>query len=143
MIFACVFTVKNKIIYRAGMLLIIQKNLRMLVATKIYRPRIRGIIKLRTLTSNLEQMEQMNNSLKKDKDKASKEVKKVEGQLQGAIKKLQDTRMTQPQIDQLYNEMLKAMNSGLADCKKRLEKQKIKEEEERMRKIQVRRISLL
>ena len=45
--------------------------------------------------------------------------------------------MTQKDIDKTLTELMKTMDKQLGDLKKLVEKQKIAEEQERMRKIQV------
>ena len=51
---------------------------------------------------------------------------------------LQTTEMKHQEIEKMRETLMKAMDVNLGDLKKMLEKQKIMEEQERMRKIQVR-----
>ena len=51
---------------------------------------------------------------------------------------LQTTEMKHKEIEKMRETLMKAMDSNLGDLKKMLEKQKIMEEQEHMRKIQVR-----
>ena len=50
--------------------------------------------------------------------------------------------MSQKEIDKTVTEMMKTIDKQLGDLKKLLEKQKIAEEQERLRKIQVRFIAM-
>ena len=63
-----VIKLKNKIIYRRHALVTIQKYTRGYLARKRHAPRFRGVRRLRTLQTNIDQIAQMAGSLKKEKD---------------------------------------------------------------------------
>jgi len=131
-----VIKLKNKILFRREQLIIIQKNVRMYNAMKKYRPRYLGVLKIKGLQDNLKQMSSLVNSLKKEKEQSAAEVKKMENAVAATIKKLQTTNMSREQVEGEYALLVKAMNTELSSLHKKVEKQKIVEEQERLRKIQ-------
>merc|ERR1739840_48180 len=119
------------------------KNVRMYNAMKKYRPRYLGVLKIkglqvRIINDNLKQMSSLVNSLKKEKEQSAAEVKKMENAVAATIKKLQTNNMSREQVEGEYALLVKAMNTELSSLHKKVEKQKIVEEQERLRKIQER-----
>ncbi|XP_076028705.1 myosin heavy chain 95F jaguar isoform X2 [Oratosquilla oratoria] len=131
-----VIKLKYKILYRRDQLIIIQKNVRMYNAQKKYRPRYMTVVKIRALQAQLAQMSGIVTQLKKEKDSSSKEVKKIEAAMENSILKIKTTDMKREQLDQELAMLVRAVNNELAVLRKKLEKQKIAEEQERLKKIQ-------
>ncbi|XP_064629701.1 unconventional myosin-VI-like isoform X2 [Lineus longissimus] len=131
-----VIKLKNKIRYRCEMLIRIQKNVRMWFCVKRYRPRYKGMQKVRTLRAQLTSMGQIVQSMKKDKDKYKKKVDETSNAIDALLNKIKNTPMTRQQIDVEYSKMMTTINAQIGDLKKKVEEQKIAEERERMRKIQ-------
>lgn len=82
------FTVKNKIIYRRNHLIVIQKMARMYIAKKQHQPRIKGVVKIRNLTSQLSRMEEISKQLKSAKEKSISDIKKLQTELEAAMQKI-------------------------------------------------------
>lgn len=131
-----VIKLKNKIVYRKGLLVTIQKSIRMWRVRRDALPRIRGIGKLRMLYAQLNPMKQMIGQMKKDKDSAGKRITSLEKAIDAGLSQIQKGPMSQRDLDKLHEALLKDMDKNLADLKKMLEKQKVAEEQERLRKIQ-------
>lgn len=131
-----VIKLKNKIIWRRERLITLQKTIRMWRAAKKFKPKYEAIIKVKATQSQLTLMNDIVSKMKKDKDKAGKQVKDMEAALQALIHKIRTTDMSREQMSQAHNELIAKMDKSLDDLKKQLEQQKIKEEQERLRKIQ-------
>ncbi|KAJ8315600.1 hypothetical protein KUTeg_007750 [Tegillarca granosa] len=110
---------KNKILWRQGQIIKLQKTVRMWRDVRKFRPKFKMITKVKGSQEQLERMEKIANMLKKDKEKALKTVRDIEQAMEGFIAKIR-------------------MDQGMQDLQKELEKQKSREEEERLRKIKVR-----
>ncbi len=78
---------KNKIIYRAQLLVKIQSSVRMWHTQKQYKPRIAGVGKVRAMYIQLNPMKDIAKELKKDKDSAMKKINSMEKDLQATIMK--------------------------------------------------------
>ncbi len=132
-----VIKLKNKIIYRHSALVTIQKNTRMYLALKQHRPRYTGIRRLKMLQSNIEQIGKMSESLKAEKASVMANVDKIHGQLDAAIARIRASpRIPEQDIDKMYKSLVEQINIELSGVKRKLERQKIEEEQERMRKLQ-------
>lgn len=81
--------VKNKILYRRAKLVAIQAAIRGYAAKKEYRPRIRGMMKIKTLYEQLAPMKHMVTQMKKDKDSATKKINSLEKSMDSSLEKIQ------------------------------------------------------
>ena len=132
-----VIKLKNKILYRRAALITIQANARMYLAKKQHAPRFRGIARLRKLQSQIEEIGRMSSKLKSGKNGVQANVKQIYGQLDGAIAKIKGTsKIGSEDIDRLNKALVELINKELGSVKDKLEKQKVAEEQERIRKIQ-------
>lgn len=131
-----VIKLKNKILYRRQKLIVIQKNVRMHLARKKYRPRYLGMMKLKTLQSQLSQMSSIVNELKADKQQSATLVQQLEIQLKKSMDQLKSTNIKPAEIEANHAALVKSMNEQLAALKTRLMQQKNAEEQARLRKIQ-------
>lgn len=129
---------KNKIMFRAQQLIVIQKNARMWQCRNKYGPRINGITKVKNMFSQLDPMKEIAKTLKKEKDGANKKIQEMEKELTKLLQILKDTKkpLGQKEIDKLITEVIKLSDKTLIELKKLVEKQKNADEEERLRKIQ-------
>ena len=131
-----VIKLKNKIIYRRAALIQIQALTRMYIARKQHEPRYTGIARLKKLQSQIEEIGKMSSKLK-DKDSVKANVKHIYAQLDGAIAKIKGSpNIKFPEIDRLSKSLVDLINKELGNVKQKLEKQKVAEEQERIRKIQ-------
>ncbi|XP_069956344.1 unconventional myosin-VI isoform X2 [Cherax quadricarinatus] len=127
---------RNKILYRREQLIIIQKNVKMYNARKKHRPRYMGILKIKSLQGQLQQMLGIVNQLKKEKESSLATVKKLEGNMDATITKIQTTVMSREEIDKEVNGLVNSLNAELSVLHKKLTQQKNAEEQERIRRIQ-------
>lgn len=132
-----VVKLRRKIAWRREMLVKVQKTMRMWLCVKKFRPRIKGLAKVQGLRNRLNSMNQIVGQLKSDKDAAKRSVDTLIADVDGVVKQIKTTqRMTYAEIDSLYARLSAKFDTCFAELKKRLEQQKIREEEERLRRIQ-------
>lgn len=131
-----VIKLKNKIIYRRHHLIILQKTARMYIAKKQHRPRIKGILKIKNLKTQLIGMEETSKQLK-DREKSMNNIKRLQNDLEAAIKKIKNnTRIKPAEIDSLYSNLVNEVNKQMASLQDMVKQQKIAEEQAKLRKIQ-------
>jgi myosin-6 len=131
-----VIKLKNKINYRRGLLVKLQSAIRMWRCKHDYRPKIKTIVKVRGLSGQVTQMKQLSSQLKKDKDSAVKKIDGLEKEIAGIFTKLQQTKLTQKDLDKIYNDLVKEVERVFGEIKKMVEKEKVAEEQERLRRLQ-------
>jgi len=79
----------------------------------------------------------MSESLKAEKASVMANVDKIHGQLDAAIARIRASpRIPEQDIDKMYKSLVEQINIELSGVKRKLERQKIEEEQERMRKLQ-------
>ena len=118
----------------------IQKNVRMWLCKKKFKARIKGICKIKTLQGQVDSMDQILKQLKPDKDQAAEHqsLLTIKQQMTGVIAKIKDSSaITEKEIDQSYDQLFQACDRGSKRLRSLLEQQKLKDEQERLRKIQV------
>lgn len=131
-----VIKLKNKIIYRRQHLIVLQKTARMYIAKKQHRPRIRGIVKIKNLRKQLTRMEETASQLK-NREKSTQNMKKLDDDLEKAIRKIKDNpKIAQAEIDGLYTSLVNQVNKQMASLQDMVKQQKVAEEQARLKKIQ-------
>ncbi|KAK2586695.1 hypothetical protein KPH14_011736 [Odynerus spinipes] len=131
-----VIKLKNKIIYRRQHLIIIQKSARMYIAKKQHRPRIKGLVKIKNLQSQLIKMQDISNQLK-NREKCVADIKRLQTELENAIRHIKDnSRIKAAEIDTLYTNLVNQVNKQMASLQDMVKQQKIAEEQARLKKIQ-------
>lgn len=65
-----------------------QKTIRGYIARKQHQPRYKGIAKINTIRRNMNQMEEIANQLKGERDTMLKHIKDIDAQIDVAIKKI-------------------------------------------------------
>jgi myosin-6 len=106
---------------------------------KNFRPRIKGIHKIKTLQNQLESMNVILKELKSDKEQTSAQqsLQSLKKQMNSSIDKITNAlQITENEINQCYNDLFAACDRDLKKLKSLLEQQKNKEEQDRLRKIQ-------
>ncbi|CAL1285124.1 unnamed protein product [Larinioides sclopetarius] len=131
-----VIKLKNKILYRRNNLIVIQKNFRMCLAKRKYRPRYLYIMKLKKLCEKLDAMSQIVSQLNKEKEKSSAEIQAFHEKMKHAIQQAKVTDLTIQQMEKNHLDFVKAVDELLLNLQKKVEQQKIAEERERVIKIQ-------
>ncbi|KAM5164373.1 unconventional myosin-VI isoform 1-T2 [Mantella aurantiaca] len=128
-----VIKLKNKIKYRASACIKMQKTIRMWLCRKKHKPRINGMMKVKTLKSRLDKFNEVVNALKEGKQEMSKQVKDLELSIDALLSKIKNTIMSRDQIDKEYDALVKSSGQLLNSLQKR---KKEEEEAERLRRIQ-------
>ncbi|XP_041419046.1 unconventional myosin-VI isoform X2 [Xenopus laevis] len=128
-----VIKLKNKIQYRASACIKMQKTIRMWLCRRKHKPRIDGMVKVKTLKKRLDKFNEVVNALKEGKAEMNKQVKDLELSIDALLSKIKNTIMTREQIEREYDNLVKSSGQLLNSLQKR---KKEEEEAERLRKIQ-------
>ncbi|NXI27703.1 MYO6 protein, partial [Sterrhoptilus dennistouni] len=128
-----VIKLKNKIKYRASACIKIQKTIRMWLCKRKHKPRIDGLIKVRTLKKRLDKFNEVVSALKEGKAETSKQVKELEDSIDALMTKIKTTIMTREQIQKEYDALVKSSEQLLSALQKKKQQE---DEAERLRRIQ-------
>ncbi|NXP90677.1 MYO6 protein, partial [Passerina amoena] len=128
-----VIKLKNKIKYRASACIKIQKTIRMWLCKRKHKPRIDGLIKVRTLKKRLDKFNEVVSALKEGKAETSKQVKELEASIDASMTKIKTTIMTREQIQKEYDALVKSSEQLLSALQKKKQQE---DEAERLRRIQ-------
>ncbi|NWX47153.1 MYO6 protein, partial [Steatornis caripensis] len=128
-----VIKLKNKIKYRASACIKIQKTIRMWLCKRKHKPRIDGLIKVRTLKKRLHKFNEVVSALKEGKAETSKQVKELEYSIDASMTKIKTTIMTREQIQKEYDALVRSSEQLLSALQKKKQQE---EEAERLRRIQ-------
>ncbi|NXB13045.1 MYO6 protein, partial [Cnemophilus loriae] len=128
-----VIKLKNKIKYRASACIKIQKTIRMWLCKRKHKPRIDGLIKVRTLKKRLDKFNEVVSALKEGKAETSKQVKALEDSIDASMTKIKTTIMTREQIQKEYDALVKSSEQLLSALQKKKQQE---DEAERLRRIQ-------
>nr|XP_010297250.1 PREDICTED: unconventional myosin-VI [Balearica regulorum gibbericeps] len=128
-----VIKLKNKIKYRASACIKIQKTVRMWLCKRKHKPRIDGLIKVRTLKKRLDKFNEVVSALKEGKAETSKQVKELEYSIDASMTKIKTTIMTREQIQKEYDALVRSSEQLLSALQKKKQQE---EEAERLRRIQ-------
>ncbi|NXT28071.1 MYO6 protein, partial [Syrrhaptes paradoxus] len=128
-----VIKLKNKIKYRASACIKVQKTIRMWLCKRKHKPRIDGLIKVRTLKKRLGKFNEVVSALKEGKAETSKQVKELECSIDALMTKIKTTIMTRDQIQKEYDTLVRSSEQLLSALQKKKQQE---EEAERLRRIQ-------
>ncbi|KAM7173411.1 unconventional myosin-VI isoform 2-T3 [Macrochelys suwanniensis] len=128
-----VIKLKNKIKYRASACIKIQKTIRMWLCKRKHKPRINGLIKVRTLKKRLDKFNEVVSALKEGKPEMSKQIRDLELSIDALMAKIKATVMTREQIQKEYDALVKSSEWLLSELQKKKQQE---EEAERLRRIQ-------
>uniref|UniRef100_A0A493T1N5 Unconventional myosin-VI n=1 Tax=Anas platyrhynchos platyrhynchos TaxID=8840 RepID=A0A493T1N5_ANAPP len=128
-----VIKLKNKIKYRASACIKIQKTIRMWLCKRKHKPRIDGLIKVRTLKKRLDKFNEVVSALKEGKAETSKQIKELEYSIDASMNKIKTTMMTREQIMKEYDALVRSSEQLLSALQKKKQQE---EEAERLRRIQ-------
>merc|ERR1712126_391997 len=132
-----VIKLRNKIIFRREALVTIQKTVKMYLAKKKHKPRYQMLVKIKKLSSQLQQIVSLARNLKSDKDSVEKAARKIQENINDVIKKIKTNESLRTKdMDKLYKGLVDQINAELSNVKSKIEKQKVAEEQEKLRKIQ-------
>ncbi|XP_046443856.1 myosin heavy chain 95F-like isoform X1 [Daphnia pulex] len=131
-----VIKLKNKILYRAQQLIIIQKTVRMHLARKKYRPRIVGLRQVRALQQSVKQSEKIVHMLK-DKQSSVQQMQKLQADMENAARSFKENeRIAEKEINMVVVRLEHQADDLMKTLKAKVEQQKSAEEQEKLRKIQ-------
>ncbi|XP_062980999.1 unconventional myosin-VI isoform X2 [Elgaria multicarinata webbii] len=128
-----VIKLKNKIKYRASACIKVQKTIRMWLCKRKHKPRIDGLIKVRTLKTRINKFNEVVSALKEGKTEMNKQVKDLEMSIDSLMTKIKATVMPRQQIQREYDALVKSSEQLLSSLQKRKQQE---EEAERLRRIQ-------
>jgi len=132
-----VIKLKNKIIYRREALICIQKNLRMHQARKQHRPRYQGLLSVKNLQSQVSQIGLLSHNLK-NKTEVEQIVDDLNSKIDSAIQTIKSCeRIKKHEIDKIYKTIVDQINKQLVGVKRKIEQERIAEEQEKLRKLQL------
>uniref|UniRef100_A0A3B3DVZ7 Unconventional myosin-VI n=1 Tax=Oryzias melastigma TaxID=30732 RepID=A0A3B3DVZ7_ORYME len=128
-----VIKLKNKIIYRAGACIMIQKTVRMWLCKRKHKPRIDGLVKVRSLKNRMTRFNEVVAGLKEGKQEMSKQIMELDVAIDNLIIKIKSTIMSRIDIDHEYKSLVTRSEHLLTALQN---KKKEEEERERLRRIQ-------
>lgn len=108
----------------------------MYIAKKQHRPRIKGLVKIKFLQTQLIQIQDISKQLK-NRDKCVADIKRLQTDLENSIRRIkEDSKIKAEEIDTLYTNLVNQMNKQMVSMQDMIKQQKIAEEQARMKKIQ-------
>ncbi|XP_037541957.1 myosin VIa [Nematolebias whitei] len=128
-----VIKLKNKILYRAGAVVHMQKTVRMWLCRKKHKPRIDGLVRVRNLKKRMIRFNEVVAGLKEGQQEMSKQVQELENSIEALMVKIKGTIMTRIDIDHEYQALVSRSEKLLTSLQN---KKKEEEERERLRRIQ-------
>jgi myosin-6 len=134
-----VIKLARKIAYRREALVTVQKTVRMYLARKQHRPRIRALVNIRALSGQVAQIASMAGGLKSaDKEAVLATVRGLDASIAQAVAKIKGGggRISKAELDRLYQGLVDQIRAELAGVKAKIEKQKAAEEAAKMRQLQ-------
>jgi len=132
-----VIKLKNKIIYRREALVCIQKNLRMSLAMRQHRPRYQGLRSIRMLSNQVDKIEDMGGNLKGGRSVLEQSIDSLKQNIDKAVNTIKTCeRISKSEIDKIYKSLVDQINKELVGVKRKIEQERIAEEQEKLRKLQ-------
>uniref|UniRef100_UPI00398E6FC2 myosin VIa isoform X2 n=1 Tax=Pristiophorus japonicus TaxID=55135 RepID=UPI00398E6FC2 len=128
-----VIKLKNKMKYRAVACVKMQKTVRMWLCKKKHKPRIDGLVKVKSLKQRVNRMTEVVKALKEGKAEMSKQVQDLDTSINGLVTKIKGIVMTRDEIDKEYVALVKRSEQLLSALQKKKQEE---EEAERLRAIQ-------
>lgn len=133
----CVIKLKNRIIYRNKCVLLAQKTIRGYLARKRHQPRIKGIVKINAIKTNLGKMQEVATQLKTERDSMLRQVADIQRAIEDAVGRIKgNARISPAEIDALYAGVMSKIDAQMKTIHVKLQEQRNAEEQERLRKIQ-------
>uniref|UniRef100_A0A8B9LAS2 Unconventional myosin-VI n=1 Tax=Astyanax mexicanus TaxID=7994 RepID=A0A8B9LAS2_ASTMX len=128
-----VIKLKNKILYRTSACIKMQKTVRMWLCKRKHKPRIDGLVKVRSLKKRMGKFNEVVSGLKEAKQEMSKQIQDLDASIDALMFKIKSTIMTRIEIDHEHQALVTRSEQLLTT----MQKQKQQEEErERLRRIQ-------
>ncbi|MCJ8749990.1 hypothetical protein PDJAM_G00193930 [Pangasius djambal] len=128
-----VIKLKNKMLYRANACVKMQKTVRMWLCKRKHKPRIDGLVKLRSLKKRIGALNEVVTGLKESKQEMSKQIQDLDASIDTLMRKIKNTMMSRIEMDHEHQALVTRSERLLCA----MQKQKQEEEErERLRRIQ-------
>ncbi|MCI4395794.1 hypothetical protein PGIGA_G00196110 [Pangasianodon gigas] len=128
-----VIKLKNKMLYRANACVKMQKTVRMWLCKRKHKPRIDGLVKLRSLKKRIAVLNEVVTGLKESKQEMSKQIQDLDASIDTLMRKIKSTMMSRIDMDHEHQALVTRSERLLCA----MQKQKQEEEErERLRRIQ-------
>ncbi|XP_046728566.1 myosin VIa isoform X3 [Silurus meridionalis] len=128
-----VIKLKNKMLYRATACVKMQKTVRMWMCKRKHKPRIDGLVKLRSLKKRIGMLNKVVTGLKESKQEMSKQIQDLDAAIDTLMRKIKGTVMSRIEMDHEHQALVTRSERLLSA----MQKQKQEEEErERLRHIQ-------
>merc|ERR1719481_1239893 len=119
-------------------LIIIQKNLRMFLAMKQHRPRYQGLNSITKLRGQVRQIGDMGGTLKSGKAEFEKMLDGLNDEIDKAVATIKiSEKIKKSEIERIHAGLLKSINKELVGVKRRIEEERIAEEQEKLRRLQM------
>ncbi|XP_077409023.1 unconventional myosin-VI-like isoform X4 [Vanacampus margaritifer] len=128
-----VIKLKNKLLYRRGACIVMQKTVRMWLCKRKHKPRIDGLVKVRHLKKRMELFNEVVAGLKEGKEEMSAQVERLDADIHALMLKIKATEMRRMDIQHEYDALVVRSEQLLTDMQN---KKKEEEERERLRHIQ-------
>ncbi|KAJ8288635.1 hypothetical protein COCON_G00012940 [Conger conger] len=128
-----VIKLRNKMSYRAEACVKIQKTVRMWLCGRKHKPRVDGLVKVRTLKKRMEGFQKVVSGLKEGKQEMSRQIQELDASINTLMAKIKATVMTRAEIDAEYQRLVKRSEELLGSMQKKKQEE---EESERLRRIQ-------
>uniref|UniRef100_H3CZD5 Unconventional myosin-VI n=1 Tax=Tetraodon nigroviridis TaxID=99883 RepID=H3CZD5_TETNG len=101
-----VIKLKNKILYRAGACVTIQKTVRMWLCRKKHKPRIDGMVKVRKLKKRMERFNEVVAGLKEGKQEMSQQVQALGAAIDALLVQIKTSAMGRIDIDHQFQALV-------------------------------------
>uniref|UniRef100_A0A8C5BAQ1 Unconventional myosin-VI n=1 Tax=Gadus morhua TaxID=8049 RepID=A0A8C5BAQ1_GADMO len=128
-----VIKLKNKMVYRAKACIIMQKTIRMWLCRRKHKPRIDGLVKVRSLKTRMSRFTEVVGGLKEGQQEMSRQVLELEASIDLLMAKIKSTMMSRLDIDHEHQALVGRSEKLLTAMQN---KKKEEEERERLKRIQ-------
>ncbi|XP_061610267.1 myosin VIa isoform X7 [Phyllopteryx taeniolatus] len=128
-----VIKLKNKMLYRRGACLVMQKTVRMWLSKKKHKPRIDGLVKVRHLKKRMALFNEVVAGLKEGKEEMSAQVEQLDADIHSLMLKIKGTVMRRADIEHDHRALVVRSEQLLSALQN---KKKEEEEREHLRRIQ-------
>ncbi|XP_077366069.1 unconventional myosin-VI-like isoform X3 [Festucalex cinctus] len=128
-----VIKLKNKLLYRRGACIVMQKTVRMWLCKKKHKPRIDGLVKVRHLKKRMALFNEVVAGLKEGKEEMSAQVERLDADIHALMLKIKATEMRRMDIEHEHRALVVRSEQLLTAMQN---KKKEEEERERLRRIQ-------
>merc|ERR1711872_1173567 len=132
-----VIKLKNKILFRKSALITVQSYCRMFLMQRKHTPRYKGIASIRKLESQVEQIRELGAALKSGQEEVHEITDQLLRKFSNSIDYIKNSDgLAKENIEILHQELVQAVVDETNSIKKKIEEQKIYEEEQKLLMLQ-------